>query len=211
MEKQAHWDQVYETKAIDRVSWFAPHLSRSLELIEALGLPATAAIIDVGGGASTLPADLLAAGHRNLTVLDISPSALRAARTALGTRASDVTWIAGDVTSAPLPEGAYDLWHDRAVFHFLTDPADRAAYLAQVQRALRPGGWVIVATFGPEGPEKCSGLDVVRYDDAGLVQQFGAAFERVRCLQETHQTPWGGEQGFVYCLCRRVDEAGRTG
>lgn len=204
MSRKQHWDDVYDNKTTTKVSWYTPHLARSLELIERAALGPSAAVIDVGGGASTLPADLLERGLADITVLDISHTALRTARAALGPRAASIKWITGDVTSVELPRQAYDLWHDRAVFHFLTDAEQRQAYLEQVQRALRPGGKVVVATFGPQGPLKCSGLEVVRYDDATLVQQFGALFERVHCVQEHHTTPWGSEQEFVYCLCRRV-------
>ena len=207
MPRDTHWDDVYDTKDPGRVSWYAPHLERSLELIAAANLPPTASIIDVGGGVSSLPGDLLDQGFRDVTVLDVSASAVQRARDGLGERASTVRWIVSDVTTAELDEGAYDLWHDRAVFHFLTDEDDRAAYIRQVSRALRPGGRIIVATFGLEGPEKCSGLPVVRYDDASLVRQFGAVFERLECLHDTHETPWGSAQDFVYCLCRRVAEA----
>lgn len=207
MSRERHWDRVYETKGPDAVSWYAPHLERSLELIELAGLPASAAIIDVGGGASTLPEDLLDRGFGDITVLDISAKALEAARARLGERAGRVTWAVGDVTRVELPAARYDLWHDRAVFHFLTDAADRRAYVRQVLRALKPGGRIIVATFGPRGPEKCSGLDVVRYDDRSLLRQLGPSFERVRCVEDRHVTPWGTEQEFVYCLGRRLDQA----
>lgn len=204
MTDKAHWDQVYDAKATDAVSWYAPHLAQSLALIDGADLPADAAIIDVGGGASTLPADLLKRGFADISVLDISTAALAKAKAEMGAPAADLKWLVGDITTVELPPASYDLWHDRAVFHFLVDPADRAAYIAQVQRALKPGGRIIVATFGVDGPEKCSGLPVVRYDDAGLIAQFGAVFERIECLQETHTTPWGSAQAFVYCLCRRL-------
>ncbi len=205
MDRDGHWNRVYEGKDVDAVSWYAPHLGKSLELIAAADLAPDAAIIDVGGGASTLPADLLELGYQDVTVLDIAQAAVDAARAGLGERADDVSWVVGDVTTVDFPAERFDLWHDRAVFHFLTDEADRAAYLRQVSRALKPDGRVIVATFGPGGPEKCSGLPVVRYDDVGLQRQFGAQFERVQCLEESHETPWGSEQAFVYCLCRRVE------
>ncbi len=200
-----HWDRVYDTKSVDAVSWYAPHLARSLELIAEAALPLDAHLIDVGGGASTLPTDLLDLGYHHMTVLDISASALDKARALAGDRSLSIRWVVGDITTVDLPEAAYDLWHDRAVFHFLTDPSDRAAYLRQVQRALKPGGRIIVATFGPDGPEKCSGLPVMIYDDVGLQAQFGADFERLHCVEERHETPWGSEQAFVYCLCRRKD------
>lgn len=199
-----HWDEVYTKKAVDAVSWYRPHLDRSLELIAEAALSLDAPILDVGGGASTLPRDLLDRGYTDVSVLDISAAAIERAQEVVGADAARVHWLVGDVTTIALPAGRYALWHDRAVFHFLTDEAARAAYIDQVTRALAPGGRIIVATFGPDGPEKCSGLPVVRYDDAGLQRQFGAAFERMHCLEETHTTPWGSTQAFVYCLCRRV-------
>ena len=194
---------MYDSKASDAVSWYTPRLARSLDLIELADLLTDAAIIDVGGGACTLPGDLLDLGYRDITVLDLSASALQAARTQLKARQNAVKWLVGDVTSVALPTAAYDLWHDRAVFHFLTDDADQRAYIAQVQKALRPGGHIIVATFGPDGPQKCSGLPVQQYDEPGLLRRFGDVFERVRCATDSHTTPWGSAQEFVYCLCRR--------
>lgn len=199
-----HWDRVYERKGPERVSWFQPSLRLSLRLIEEIGLPTSARIIDVGGGASTLVDDLLARGFRHLTVLDLSGKALEEARRRLGPRADEVTWIEGDILEAELPTAGYDLWHDRAVFHFLTDAEARRRYVAQAHRALAPGGHIIMATFGPEGPEQCSGLDVVRYDAEGLTGEFGAPFQKIRCLEEAHTTPWGAEQEFLYCYCRRA-------
>lgn len=204
MSDPEHWDAVYGAKAPDAVSWYAPHLAMSLDMIDRLKLPPTARIIDVGGGASTLPHDLLARGFERPTVLDIAAAALEAAKQSLGDDAARVDWIVGDVTRVELPEATFDLWHDRAVFHFLTDPADRQRYVDQVRRAVKPGGHVLVATFGPDGPEKCSGLPVVRYDADGLHSAFGAPFERIDSATETHRTPWGAEQAFLYCLCRRA-------
>ncbi len=202
MGSKAHWESVYGEKAPDAVSWYRAHLERSLELIETSCPDRSASIIDVGGGESTLVDDLLAHGYRNLTVLDISEKALDVARQRLGTRSGDVKWIAADITDAALPQRAYDLWHDRAVFHFLTEPGDREAYVRQVASSVKHGGHVIVATFGPEGPKQCSGLDVVRYDSPSLHAQFGTAFEVVRSTMEIHETPFGTTQQFLYCLCR---------
>jgi ubiquinone/menaquinone biosynthesis C-methylase UbiE len=204
LNQTEHWDAVYRTKAADRLSWYAPHLAQSLALIDEAHLPADAAVIDVGAGTSTLPADLLDRGLRHITVLDIAPSAVAQAKKMLGERADQVQFVVGDVTQVSLPERAYDLWHDRAVFHFLTDQGARDAYIAQVTRALKPGGHVVIGTFGKDGPAQCSGLDVAHYDDAGLQDAFGVAFERMHCLEHTHVTPWGSEQEFVYCLCRRT-------
>lgn len=197
-----HWEGVYTTKAPDAVSWYRPHLETSLELIERAGGGRMASVIDVGGGESTLVDDLLTRGYPNLTVLDISPTALAVTRRRLGAAADSVRWLAGDVTQVRLPSGEFDVWHDRAVFHFLTDPQDRLAYVRQVEQAVRPGGHVIVSTFGPEGPAKCSGLDVMRYDGEALHGEFGPRFRLVESAREVHYTPWGAPQQFVYCYCR---------
>lgn len=201
MDPKAHWENVYTRKAATEVSWYQPHAERSLALIRRItgGLPFR--LIDVGGGASTLVDDLLELPAGDLSVLDLSEAALDVARGRLGASAARVHWIAGDVTTAALPAQAYDLWHDRAVFHFLTEPAQRAAYVAQVRHAVRPGGHVIVAAFGPEGPLQCSGLPVVRYAPGALHAQFGGAFELIEHETEVHHTPGGAVQPFVYCLC----------
>lgn len=204
VDRQQHWETVYRSKASDEVSWFQPHAASSLRLIHDTGIGLDASIIDVGGGASVLVDNLLDAGYRHLTVLDLSESALAEARKRLGARASQVSWLACDITQASLPANAYDVWHDRAVFHFLTDPADRARYVQQVLHAVKPGGHVIVATFGPGGPLQCSGLDVVRYAPDTLHAEFGAAFRLLRHETEVHQTPAGREQEFVYCYCVRT-------
>lgn len=204
MDAQQHWQQVYERKQPQFVSWFAPHLHRSLRRIRALDLPKNARIADIGGGASTLVDDLLDEGFDNVAVVDLAPPALAHSRARLGDRAAMVDWIAGDATSPLLPDASVDLWHDRAVFHFLTDPAQRAAYIEQVRRCVRPGGHVIIATFAPDGPEQCSGLPVARYDADGIHDAFGAGFVKVGSDAEQHQTPAGGTQSFVYCFCRRA-------
>jgi len=199
---RSHWEGVYRSKAPDAVSWYRAHLERSIELIERVAPDKDAPIIDVGGGESTLVDDLLARGYRRVTVLDISPTAIEVARERLGSRAQEVDWIVADITQTEIPARRYRVWHDRAVFHFLTDPVQRAAYVRQVARAVAPGGYVIVATFGPEGPTKCSGLDVVRYDADALHGEFGAQFRLVGSETEIHRTPTGATQQFLYCLCR---------
>lgn len=204
VDRQQHWESVYRNRATNEVSWFQPHAASSLRLIQDTGAGLDARIIDVGGGASVLVDDLLDAGYRHLTVLDLSESALAEARKRLGGRASQVSWLASDITQASLPANAYDVWHDRAVFHFLTDPADRARYVQQVLHAVKPGGHVIVATFGPGGPLQCSGLDVVRYSPDTLHAEFGAPFRLLRHETEVHHTPTGKEQEFVYCYCVRT-------
>jgi 2-polyprenyl-3-methyl-5-hydroxy-6-metoxy-1,4-benzoquinol methylase len=202
MHDMQHWERVYATKRPDEVSWYRPHLEMSLRLIAKGAVDHSARIIDVGGGESTLVDDLLAEGYRNATVLDLSETALSVARQRLDTKSSLVTWLHGDVTTYPLQPHVYDVWHDRAVFHFLTKPADRAAYVKQVAKAVKRGGHVIVATFGPNGPNKCSGLDVVRYDADALHDEFGSRFVLVDHATELHETPWGSAQQFVYCFCR---------
>jgi len=202
MDRKAHWEHVYSTRSADTVSWFQPRAVRSLRLIAAAGVPRDAAIIDVGGGASLLVDDLLSAGHTDLTVLDLSATALAAARARLGPKASAVHWIEGDVTHADLPVDSVDLWHDRAAFHFLVDDADRAAYLATLRRALRPGGHVVIATFAEDGPERCSGLTVRRYSAPRLHEAFGQDLTLLSEEREEHVTPGGAVQRFQYAVFR---------
>lgn len=202
MNAQTHWDTVYRTKVATEVSWYQEHAVRSLALIRRTGVPVTGRIIDVGGGASTLVDDLLAAGYADITVADISPAALDVARSRLGALADQVTWLEADITRASMPIASYDIWHDRAVFHFLTDAADRARYVEQVRRAVKSGGHVIVATFATDGPDRCSGLPVTKYDPESLHAEFGSDFRLTESMRETHITPTGGGQRFVYCYCR---------
>lgn len=197
-----HWEGVYSRKKSDQVSWFRPHLERSLAYVKLAGLTPDAAIIDVGAGASTFVDDLLNAGYSKLTALDLSATALNVARERLGARAASVNWLVGDVTKLELPAHSFDFWHDRAVFHFLRDPGERARYVAAVRSALKPGGHIVVATFGPHGPERCSDLDTMRYSADQLHGEFGAEFRKVDEQVELHPTPSGREQEFVYCYCR---------
>ena len=203
MESKNHWEHVYATKSPHSVSWYQAHADQSVRLIQQTGLPQSASIIDVGGGASTLVDDLLHAGYRRLTVLDLSRSALAAAQARLGEEARHVTWLEADVTSVTLPSQAFDLWHDRAVFHFLTSEREREAYVASVMHAVKPGGYVIVATFAEDGPLQCSGLPVVRYSPEGLHAEFGSPFTLLKHEREEHHTPSGSVQKFVYCYCRK--------
>jgi len=202
VEPRQHWERVYRTKRPTEVSWYRPHLEISLQLIEEAVANRDAHIIDVGAGESTLVDDLQARGYRNLYALDLSVTALDVAKGRLGANASRINWLCGDVRTFPFSSGQFDLWHDRAVFHFLTDSADRAAYVRQVARAVKPGGHVIVATFGPEGPTQCSGLDVMRYGPEALHDEFGSDFRLVKHRSELHQTPMGSTQQFTYCYCR---------
>jgi SAM-dependent methyltransferase len=202
MDDKRHWDDVYGRGTPDQLSWYRPHLERSLQFIEGAGIPRAAAIIDVGGGTSTLVDDLLDRGYSNLSVLDISSEAIASAKERLGPRAASVTWIEADITTADLPARYYDFWHDRAVFHFLLDISARRRYVAAARQAVKPGGHIVVATFGPSGPERCSGLEVMRYRPEEIHAEFGNTFKRVGSSSEVHKTPWGQEQEFVYCYCR---------
>lgn len=198
MDAKLHWEKVYGSKAPEAVSWYQPHLETSLALIEPNAPGRSSAIIDIGGGESTLVDDLLLRGYKNLTVLDVSQTALDATRKRLGHESERVHWIAGDITQIDLKPRAYDLWHDRAVFHFLTTRELRAAYVRQVERALKPGGHVVAATFGPAGPTRCSGLEAARYDAESLLHEFGSHFVMLQNFTELHQTPFGTTQQFLW-------------
>jgi 2-polyprenyl-3-methyl-5-hydroxy-6-metoxy-1,4-benzoquinol methylase len=202
MSVKNHWEKIYNAKAPDRVSWYRPHLETSLALIERAAAKYSASIIDVGGGESTLVDDLLARGYENITILDVSQTAIYVTKKRLGLPAEQIHWLVADITDTQLEPGAYDVWHDRAVFHFLTASEQRAAYVRQVARAVKPGGHVIVCTFGPEGPTKCSGLDVIRYDAESLHDQFGVHFRLVESSKELHRTPFGTTQQFLFCYCK---------
>ena len=200
MSPREHWDRIH--RASTKPSWYRPRLDVSLEFLDTAGLRPTAAIIDVGGGDSTFVDSLLERGYSDITVLDISPVALANARERLGPRALGVSWIEGDITRTELPIARFDFWHDRAVFHFLIDGDSRARYVAAVRRSLKPGGHLVVATFGPAGPKKCSGLEVARYSPDALQDQFGEAFGTISDRTEQHVTPAGAKQEFVYCWFR---------
>lgn len=206
VERRDHWQQVYTTKEPDSVSWYQEDPALSVDLVTSHTGPGQA-VVDVGGGASHLPDALLAAGYRNLTVLDLSGAALSASRDRIGGPSAHVTWIEGDVTLWT-PDRAYDLWHDRAVFHFLTDPDDQARYLEVMGKALSPGGVAVIMTFAEDGPEKCSGLPVQRYSPAELAARIAklasGSFEPMDSGRFTHVTPGGGEQRFQYSLFRRA-------
>src|SRR5712671_4067431 len=201
MDTKTHWEKVYKTKEPQAVSWYQAHLETSLTLIErAAHLPS--AIIDIGAGESTLVDDLLARGYENLTVLDVSQTAFDVTKKRLGPLSEQVNWIVADITQVELEPSAYDVWHDRAVFHFLISNEQRSAYVRNVAKAVKPGGHVIVSTFGTEGPTKCSGLEVMRYDSESLHGEFGSRFRLVESSKELHQTPFETTQQFVYCYCR---------
>jgi ubiquinone/menaquinone biosynthesis C-methylase UbiE len=204
METKIHWEEVYETKDSTEVSWFQEHPELSLQFIERTGVDNSAQVIDVGGGASTLVDDLLDKGYQNITVLDISGAALQVAQERLGSKANVVAWMEADITQVQLPYKFYDVWHDRAVFHFLTRAADRQKYVEAVMRSVKAGGHIIVATFGVDDPSRCSSLEVVRYNPDSLHDEFGDNFDLVHSTSESHETPFGTEQKFIYCDCRKA-------
>ena len=205
MNRKEHWEAVYRTNRPTEVSWYQVEADLSARLIQEVAPDRSVPLIDIGGGASVLVSQLEAKGYSNLTVLDLSGAAIAAAQATLGSRAARIRWIEADILEAQLPDSGYGVWHDRAAFHFLTEPSARATYVAQVRRAVRPGGHVLVATFAEDGPTRCSGLDVMRYSPEALHAEFGAGFLFVTARREEHRTPTGRIQAFTYCLCRRVD------
>jgi len=202
MNVKTHWEKVYTSRAPDAVSWYRAHLETSLALIDRAVHARSAAIIDVGGGESTLVDDLLLRGYKDLTILDVSQTAIDVTKKRLGSAADRIEWLVADIAEIELQPGAYDLWHDRAVFHFLTTTAQRVAYVRQVASAVKSGGHVIVSTFGPEGPTQCSGLHVMRYDADALHGEFGERFRLIESSKELHDTPFGTTQQFLCCYCR---------
>ncbi len=204
-DPKTHWENIYKTKSSKDVSWYRPHLEESLRMIRSLGLSKDAEIIDVGGGASTLPDDLLAEGYKNITALDISSVAFKVSKDRLGNKTNSIHWFEADVTQASLKPNHYDLWHDRAVFHFLTKPEDRQKYVNNLSKALKPGGYALISTFGSNGPLKCSGLEIVRYSAENLKKELGEAYELEKHCTEIHKTPFDTTQEFLYCLFRKVD------
>jgi trans-aconitate methyltransferase len=196
-DRSTHWDQVYATKGEAEVSWYQDSPAISLAMIRTAGSDRDTAIVDIGGGASRLVDALLQDGYGDLAVLDLSANALEAARKRIGPAASTVDWIVADATTWH-PTKTYDVWHDRAAFHFLTDPRDRAAYVERLRSALAPGGQVIIGTFAPDGPEKCSSLPVQRHDSTSLAAELGPEFELVETRSETHRTPWDSTQAFQF-------------
>lgn len=209
MDQKSHWETVYRTKRADELSWFQQEPTLSLDLIRRAVPDTSAHVIDIGGGVSTLVDGLLRAGYSNVSVLDLSVTALAQTRARLGDAAWRARWLEADVLTAALPEARVDLWHDRAVFHFLTKADDRHAYIAQVRRAVRHGGYVLIATFADDGPTKCSGLSVARYSAQTLHGAFGEPFQLLKTVREQHVTPAGTRQSFVYCVCRFVPHASR--
>ena len=204
MSSPAHWNNIYRTKQRNEVSWYAPHLDRSLSLITEAAPNKVAEIIDIGAGESTLVEDLIDREYYNLSLLDISDAALSATKERLGKQGDSIKWYVGDITSTVLPADRFYVWHDRAVFHFLLDASQRAAYAAQLRRSVKVGGQVIIATFAQDGPLKCSGLPVARYSATSLSAELGDEFELVNQVNEEHLTAAGSIQNFIYCQFHRI-------
>ncbi len=207
MDPRSHWQEVFTTRKPTEVSWYQASAALSLGIIRRTAPVRSSSIIDVGGGASTLVDGLLADGYDSVTVLDVSGAALAEAAARLGGDAGRVTWLEANVLEASLPAHAYDLWHDRALFHFLTDASERRRYAEQARAAVRPGGHLVIAAFAADGPTRCSGLDVARYTPRELHAQLGSGFELLESAREEHRTPVGAVQPFTYCLCRVTDRA----
>ncbi len=202
--RKAHWESVFETKPTDAVSWYEASPTTSVSLLVEAGLTAGSDVIDIGGGDSRLAGELMAHGVGHVTVVDLSAAALARARIRTGLSSERVTWLEGDITRLDLPAANYDLWHDRAVFHFLTDERDRARYIATAARSVRVGGTVVIGTFALDGPTRCSGLEVQRYSPDDLAAEFGPAFLLGRGFGAGHRTPGGTEQRFTWALLTRV-------
>lgn len=200
--RQKHWENIYKNKEIDEVSWYQPIPETSIEFIENSHLPKTAKIIDVGGGDSFLVDHLLERGYTDITVLDISEAAINRAKKRLGEKAGVVKWIHADAASFK-PEEYYDIWHDRAAFHFLTDDDEISRYIEIAQQYIKPSGTLVVGTFSEQGPTKCSGIEIKQYSEHSMTQRFGKYFQKVKCLIVDHKTPSDTVQNFVFCAFRR--------
>lgn len=201
--REKHWENVYQTKELKDVSWFQQIPVTSLDLIKKLEVSTTAKVIDIGGGDSHLVDHLLDLGYRHLTVLDISASAIDRAKQRLGERAKDVQWIVADAASFK-PTEKYDLWHDRAAFHFLTDDTEISNYIETAHQSLNPSGILLIGTFSEQGPKKCSGIEIKQYSEKTMTERIEPKFEKINCITVDHQTPFDTIQNFVFCSFRRL-------
>lgn len=202
LDRKKHWENIYQTKQTKEVSWFQDKPETSLQFIESFNLPKSAKIIDIGGGDSLLVDNLLNLGFQDITILDISEAALEKAKRRLSAQAEKIKWIVSDVASFK-PTEKYDLWHDRAAFHFLTQEHDISNYVKTVEQSLQPKGFLLLGTFSDQGPEKCSGLDVKQYSELSMNEIFNKSFNKESCLKVDHQTPSGSVQNFIFCVFRR--------
>jgi len=198
LDRQAHWEKIYTTKAMDEVSWFQPKPETSLEIILGFNLPKTAKIIDVGGGDSFLVDHLLSLGFRDLTILDVSSSAIDRAKERLGEKAALVKWIVADAASF-VPSESYDLWHDRAAFHFLTEEKEISHYVNTSNQFINTGGYLVIGTFSTDGPTKCSGIEIKQYSTNLLTTLFNGSFKQLDCAKVNHHTPFNTTQNFIFC------------
>ncbi len=203
-DTRQHWETVYASQPVEKLDWYVPHLTESLQLIESAAPDKAATIIDVGAGAATLAEDLLLRGYRSISILDISARALDQTRRRLEDTASSFEWIAGDILESVFPEQTFDIWHDRALFHFLTTEAQRDAYVRRAVNALKPGGHIVIGVFGTDGPLKCSGLEVMNYSTESLLAAFGPTVELHRVQKNLHVTPSGIHQPYLFCLLRKA-------
>ncbi len=201
-DRKKHWEQIYQTKQLSEVSWYQPTPDTSLKFFEQFNIPKEAKIIDVGGGDSLLVDHLLERGYENITVLDISESALARAKLRLGERASLVKWIIADAATFK-PTGQYDFWHDRAAFHFLTQEDEIGDYINTVQQSITPSGILVIGTFSEQGPKKCSGIEIKQYSETSMTERLKDFFEKIECITVEHKTPFDTIQQFVFCSFRR--------
>ncbi|MBL7744888.1 MAG: methyltransferase [Chitinophagaceae bacterium] len=201
-DRKSHWENIYDTKTEQEVSWFQPYPKTSVEFLELFKLPLTANIIDIGGGDSHLVDVLLDKGYENIWVLDISANAIERAKKRLGERADKVHWVVSDVIAFE-PPVAFDFWHDRAAFHFLTTEEKINKYVSIAEHAIKKDGYLVLGTFSEQGPKKCSGLEIKQYSEASMSSRFEASFERIKCIQEDHVTPFNTTQNFLFCSFKR--------
>lgn len=202
-DRKKHWEAIYNSKDTQNVSWFQPTPETSLDFIKELNIPLTAKIIDVGGGDSLLVDYLLDLGYKDVTVLDISEKSLENAKIRLGQQAEEVTWIVADIAEF-VPPAKYDLWHDRAAFHFLTDTKEIETYVLTVQHSLAPDGFMVIGTFSDQGPTKCSGIEIAQYSEPKLTALFTQNFSKIRCKKVDHETPSGALQNFIFCCFKKL-------
>lgn len=200
---KTHWENIYETKAESDFSWFQPYPQTSVDFINLFKLPKTASIIDIGGGDSHLADALLELGYTDITVLDISTKSIERAKARLGEKATAITWMSSDIIDFE-PQRKYDFWHDRVAFHFLTTEIQIIKYLAIVKQGVKSGGHLVLGTFSDKGPTRCSGLEIRQYTEASMSALFEKDFKRIKCVEETHVTPFSTQQNFVFCSFQRT-------
>ncbi len=206
LERKNHWENIYQTKELKDVSWYQRTPETSLNFIQLANLLRSAKIIDIGGGDSLLVDHLIDLGYLDITVLDISAKSLEKAKQRLGDRASNIHWIVADISNFR-PSRKYDLWHDRAAFHFLTDETEIENYVKTVQLCIQPSGILIIGTFSEQGPKKCSGIEIKQYSETSIYERFMSYFERIQCMKVDHQTPSGSIQNFVFCYLRKFQKS----